>query len=275
MGRTYQTVGIVLKSQPFAETDRLLTLLSPEHGLMRAIAPGARKQKSSLRGRVEIFVVNQFLLANGKSLDRILQAETQQSFPLLGRDACQLSAGQYLIELMLGLAVEATPQQQLYELFLEHLRRLAEEARPETLYAHLAQALFHCLALEGFAPQIQHCVVSGELLQPNFDDRQWRVGFSLELGGVVQLPLSNALRHAASQRRLLHRRLTAIEFCLLQQLSQPQIPQRQQLPAIAQKQLRAWDWVTIEHLLRAYAQQQLNYQFKAAPLVDSLWELDF
>lgn len=269
MSRTYQTQGIVLKGVPFGEADRLITLFSPDYGLIRAIAPSARKPKSSLRGRTELFVINQFLIATGKSLDRILQAETQQSFPSLSQDVCKLAAGQYLIELILALAIAETPQLPLYELFTEHLRRLAEDATPETLYAHLAQAIFHCLALEGFAPQLQRCTLTGAVLTPNFDDRQWRVGFSEALGGIVTLP-------PPTHQTIDLKRLTAIELSLLQQLNQPQLPRPAEfLPEQPRKRFRLWDWVTVEKVLRHYAQRQLDKTFRAALLVDSLWDLDF
>ena len=258
-----------MKGTPFGEADRLLTIFSPDYGLIRAIAPSARKPKSSLRGRTEVFVVNHFLIATGKSLDRIMQADTQQSFPRLGRDVCKLAAGQYLIEVILALAIEDNAQAQLYGLFTEHLRRLAEESQPETLYGHLAQGLFHCLALEGFAPQLHRCAFSGERITPNFHDAQWRIGFSSELGGIVTLPVK-------TDQPIILKRLTAIELSLLQHLSQSDLPQPLDfLPTLAQKQLRAWDWLTVERVLRDYAQQQLGKKFKAAPLVDSLWDLEF
>jgi DNA repair protein RecO (recombination protein O) len=269
MSRTYQTQGIILKGTPFGEADRLLTLFSPDHGLIRAIAPNARKPKSSLRGRTELFVVNHFLLATGKSLDRILQAETQHSFPALGQTAWKLAAGHYFTELILALALEGSPQAPLYELFREHLRRLAEESRSETLYAHLAQGVLHCLALEGFAPQLHQCAVSGVMVIPNFYDLQWRIGFSNELGGIVSLPLK-------MDRPITLKRLTAIELSVLQHLSQANLLQvLTLLPELAQKRIRARDWLVVEGVLRDYAQQQLGKKFKSAPLVDSLWDLEF
>jgi DNA repair protein RecO (recombination protein O) len=51
MSRTYQTTGINLKSSPIGEADRLVTILTSDYGLIRVIAPGARKPKSSLGGR--------------------------------------------------------------------------------------------------------------------------------------------------------------------------------------------------------------------------------
>lgn len=271
MSRTYQTLGIVVKGMAFGESDRLVTIFSPEYGLIRAIAPGARKPKSSLRGRTELFVVNQFLLFAGKSLDRINQAETQYSYPGLGQNVCNLAAGQYLIELILALGTEASAQTSLYELFTEHLRRLETEATAENIYGHLAQALFHCLGAEGFAPQFHHCAITAQTISPNFYDRQWRVGFSPELGGIVDLRSPRDIGPIPQMRRL-----TAMELSLLQQLNQPALPDPQQyLPAIARKNFRLWDWVKAENLMRYYAQRQLGKSFRAAVLLDSMWEVDF
>jgi DNA repair protein RecO (recombination protein O) len=116
---------------------------------------------------------------------------------------------------------------------------------------------------------LHRCALSGETITPNFHDRQWRIGFSNELGGLVTLPVK-------TDQPLILKRLTAIELSLLQHLSQSDVPRPSQfLPELAQKRFRVWDWLTVEKVLRNYAQQQLGKIFKAAPLVDSLWDLDF
>ncbi|HEY9873712.1 MAG TPA: recombination protein O N-terminal domain-containing protein, partial [Candidatus Obscuribacterales bacterium] len=81
MSRTYKATGINLKSMPLGEADRLLTILTREFGLIRAVAPGARKHHSKLSGRSGLFVVNELLIAQGRSLDKITQAETKESYP--------------------------------------------------------------------------------------------------------------------------------------------------------------------------------------------------
>ncbi len=50
MSRTYKATGINLKSMPMGEADRLLTILTREFGLIRAVAMGSRKHNSSLGG---------------------------------------------------------------------------------------------------------------------------------------------------------------------------------------------------------------------------------
>ena len=78
MSGTYKATGINLKAIPIGENDRLVTVLTPERGLVRAIVPGARKSNSSLGGRTALFVVNNLLIAQGRSLDRITRSEERR-----------------------------------------------------------------------------------------------------------------------------------------------------------------------------------------------------
>lgn len=272
MRRTFQVTGIILKGIPIGEADRLLTILSPEVGLMRAVAPGARKPKSFLRGRCELFVINQYLINQGRSLPRISQAETLESYPSLSRDVGRLAAGQYLAEVVLGLALSDQPQLELYSLFNEHLRRLMAEPQAVSLHAHLAQALFHLLALGGFSPQVHHCCLSQKPIQPDFSDFRWQIGFSFDGGGLMTLTDPRA----ATSPRPLYRKVNAIDVTLLQHLSNPGLPALEAiLPPLALKSFRVGDWVRLERLLRDYAQFHLGRTFRAASLVDSLTLLDF
>ena len=202
MSRTYKATGINLKSMALGESDRLLTILTPEFGLIRAVAPGARKHHSKLGGRSALFVVNELLIAKGRSLDKITQAETLESFPGLSQDLQKLTASQYLAEVVLCQALSDQPQMELYELLNEHLHRL--ERLPANsaalVLAHLAHGVFHLMALAGVAPQVQHCCVSRHPLMPEFTDPDWRVGFSTAAGGTVSLPALERLQAEARSR---------------------------------------------------------------------------
>ncbi|MGL5035367.1 MAG: DNA repair protein RecO, partial [Microcystaceae cyanobacterium] len=187
MRRSYQITGITLKGSTLGEADRLLTILSPEMGLVRAIAPGARNAKSALRGRCEIFGINRYWINQGRSLGRITQIETLDSYPDLTKEIGKLTAGQYLAEVALCLALTEEPQPDLYSLLNEHLRRVAALTPTDCLHAYLTQAIFHLLALGGFAPSLYYCGITQQAITVNFDDPRWQMGFSFEQGGLVAL----------------------------------------------------------------------------------------
>ncbi|MFM7424804.1 MAG: DNA repair protein RecO [Elainella sp.] len=294
MSGTYKAIGINLKSSPLGESDRLLTVLTDEYGLMRVAAPGARKHKSSLGGRSSLFVINQLLLAKGRTIDKIIQAESIESFPGLSQDLAKLTAAQYLAELVLFQALSDHPQTELLCLLREHLSRIASLPSAATL-ASLTHAAFHLLALAGLTPQLHACCLTQRPLTPD----QGPVGFSVMAGGVVQLdqvehqPLPRPrLRTASGTYRTsespppapepaessapplskapnLLLPLTPIDLDLLQQLTQPDLIQT--LVQTGSEQLapsHQQNWLTLERVLRHYAQYHFDRPIRSAALID-------
>ncbi|HEY9864362.1 MAG TPA: DNA repair protein RecO [Candidatus Obscuribacterales bacterium] len=299
MSKTYNATGINLKAQPFGESDRLLTILTREFGLIKAIAPGARKAKSSLGGRSELFVVNQLLIAKGRSLDKITQAETVTTYGGLSKNLGKLAASQYLAELVLSQALGDHQQEDLFILLNEHLNRLQTlsnshlVANSTQIIACLTQGIFHLLALAGTAPQVQLCCLTQRRLQPNFTDEHWRVGFSIETGGIINLsewtpsalkpkkPIPVASKtpilkesgnlytiESVPQPQLkINTKLTAGQLAILQHLAQPELLD----PEVSSRSelILAWDWMTVERTLRQYTEYHLGCCIRSASLIDT------
>lgn len=281
MSRTYKATGINLKATVFGESDRLVTILTKEFGLLKAIAPGSRKHNSSLGGRSGMFVVNELLIAKGKTLDKITQAQTIKSYPGLAKDLLKLSASQYLAEIVLCEAVSDIPQEELYELLNEHLTRLENSPNHEcvVILARLVQAVFQFLALAGLTPQFETCCITQKPLEVDLIDPQWQVGFSISEGGTVSMAAWEQAKKATMQVQpneldetwetvfhqqelpVLTKRLNANELLLLQKL-----PQTDTLaPDIANNS----NWISIEKILRQYAQYHFGRSIRSATLIDS------
>jgi DNA repair protein RecO (recombination protein O) len=197
MSRTYKATGINLKSMPLGENDRLVTILTREHGLVRAVATGSRKLQSKLGGRSGLFVVNELLIAKGRSLDKITQAETLESYPRLGQDLKKLTASQYLAELALYQAFSDQEQEELFGLLNQHLGQI-EDSPSSLVLGYLTDAIFQFLTLAGVAPQVQACCITQQGITPNLADPEWRTGFSAAAGGVVLLSELERLTKEAS-----------------------------------------------------------------------------
>ena len=282
MSQTYKATGINLKGSPLGETDRLVTVLTSEWGIVRAIAPGARKYKSRLRGRSELFVVNNLLIVKGRSLDKIIQAETIYTYPGLSRDLGKLAAAQYLGELVLYLALSEQSQLELYELLNEHLRRIEQLANRQNVYPYLAQAVYHILAIAGVAPQFQACCLSQKLVLPNFSTPDWQVGFSFERGGIIDLTKAELNHHQETTDNsnnlitAINYKLNALEIALVQQLSCEALPQIDSLIASKSTHLSLdTAWLKIERILREYAQYYCGRSFRSADLIDNLYLIEF
>lgn len=271
MSQTYKTTGINLKAVPLGESDRLLTILTPDVGLVRAVAPGSRKHQSRLGGRSDLFVINDCLVVKGKRLDKLIQAETLRTFPGLSQHLGRLTASQYLAEVVLLMALSDCPQSELFQVFVEHLERL-ETVSPAAVLAALCHGLYHLLALAGVAPEVHYCCLSRLKIVPDLLDSAWRITFSAEAGGLVLAQEPTLLREpqthygSRSQPPVL---LTATDVALLQQLSKPAILSTEIFGTNAtaagnNQQL----WSRVERLLRDYTQNYFERPIRSAALVD-------
>lgn len=290
MSRSYKATGINLKAMPMGETDRLLTILTIEHGLIRVMVPGARKHKSRLGGRSSQFVVNDVFIIQGKSLDKLVQAETVRSFPALSADLARLTASQYLAELVLCLALSEQPQGELFALLVEQLQQL-EHVAGDAVLACLNQSIFQLLTFAGVAPELGRCGHSQTAIAPDFQHPDWRVGFSTAAGGVVssehltQATLAPKVRTSegryavdGSWRAQGRRRspkeppttlLTAQELVLLQQLSETDWVMAKPRSSVTNADETRLMWIRIERLLRQYAEYHFDRTIRSATLIDA------
>jgi DNA repair protein RecO (recombination protein O) len=299
MSKTYKATGINLKAQPLGESDKIVTILTQEFGLIRAVATGARKQNSSLGGRMGMFVVNELLISQGRNLDRITQAETIKTYPGLSKDLGKLAASQYLAEIVLCQALSELPQTELYELFNEHLQRLNDIPKTEIkcVVANLVQGVFQLLALAGLTPQVESCCLTQRLLTPDWTNPHWQVGFSIPSGGIICLDAWKSLRTEIEQENrenremqettqksvpnpqscasnpsyetvfhqqelpIISRRLNGKQLVMLQYLSETEIIQ---IDAASDS-----GWLAVEQILRQYVQYHLGQPIRSATLIDS------
>lgn len=287
MSRTYKAIGINLKAMPLGEADRIVTILTKEFGLLRAVAMGARKQNSKLGGRSGLFVVNELLMAKGRSLDKITQAETLESYPGLARNLKKLTAGQYLAELTLQQALSEQPQEELFYLLNEHLGRI-EQCDDAEVLPRLIHAVYQLLVVAGIAPQVHRCSVTGAVIQPDFENPDVQAGFSSAIGGVVKLEELDRMveeqtpayrvqspvgeyrvtnvQPVRKSRLALNVPLHASELAALQHLPQAEPPTPDQHPISV--------WLTLEKLLRQYAQYHFDQPIRSAALIESCFAPD-
>lgn len=76
----YHDEGVVLRTAKLGEADRIITLLTRDHGKVRAVAKGVRRAKSRFGGRLEPFMRVDVLIAEGRTLDTISQAESISAY---------------------------------------------------------------------------------------------------------------------------------------------------------------------------------------------------
>ncbi len=150
----YKTEAIVLKAEDFGESHRLVTLLTPARGLVRAVAKGARRPTSRLAGALLPFTHARLLLWQGRSLDGISQAEVRQSFRALREDLPRMAGALYTCEVMGELVPEMEESAAAFRLHRTALGLLAVGARTDVTLRYFELQL---LRLAGFGPRFDRC----------------------------------------------------------------------------------------------------------------------
>jgi DNA repair protein RecO (recombination protein O) len=160
------------------EADRLTTIYTRNFGKLRLVAKGVRKPRSRKAGHLEPFTRVTLMMARGRELDLITQAEAIETFPHLRSDLMKLGHASYLVELLDRFTVEeGEGNLTLYNLLLNSLDRLASTStRPSGVILYFELRL---LELLGFRPELFRCVEGGEEIKP--EDQ----AFSAHRGGVV------------------------------------------------------------------------------------------
>jgi len=158
----YRDEAIVLRTQKLGEADRIITLLTREHGRVRAVARGVRKTSSRWGSRLEPFTHVDLMIAEGRTLDVVTQAETRTPFSSwLGDDYERYTAGTAMLETAERLASEdKQPMLQQFLLLVGGLRAMS--AREHGASQVLDSYLLRSLSVAGYAPSFDHCVRCGD-----------------------------------------------------------------------------------------------------------------
>lgn len=173
----YRTTAIVLDRFELGEADRVLTLLTPQEGKLKAIAKGVRKPTSRIGGSVEPFAELQLQLVRGRTFDVITQATVIQAWLGL-RDRLESAAtAWYLGELAERAVEERAGAYPVYALLRRAFQLLNDGMSPSRVARWYEFGLADAL---GMRPEVDRCVECDRPLEES-DEFRWVPA----LGGVL------------------------------------------------------------------------------------------
>jgi DNA repair protein RecO (recombination protein O) len=247
--RTYRTEAIVIRRSDFGEADRLLTLFSAERGKVRAIGKGARKPQSRKTGHVELFMRSRFLVAEGRDLDIVTQAEMVEAYAALREDLLRATYASYAVELLDRFTVDDDPHPDIYDLLSAALGWFATLPADEMLLPARYFEL-RLLSLTGFQPRLFNCLHCGEPIQEQDQ------AFSADLGGLL-CPNCQATDPRA-------RPISAVAVKVMRYL------QTRPWETVSQLRLRPAVLHEIERVMYAYLTHILERDLKSADFIHRL-----
>jgi len=174
--RIFRTEAVILRRQDLGEADRLVVAYSPDRGKLRLVAKGVRRLTSRKAGHLEPFSRTALLIARGRELDIISQADALETYPALLADLQRVGQASYVVELIDRFTLEEGGSRPAYALLLQTLTRLAEGRSAAAVLRFYELRL---LELMGYRPEFFRCVQCGSEIRPE------RQSFAPALGGVL------------------------------------------------------------------------------------------
>jgi DNA repair protein RecO (recombination protein O) len=178
--RTETTGAIVLRTQDYGESDRIVTVLSRDAGKFAGVAKGAKRSRRRFPGSLEIFahVRLDYRHREGAELAFLERAVLVRPWRSLGCSLERYAAASHVVEVADKLTAEREVGDELYRLVLATLARLdADEPGPATLRLFELAALSAC----GYGPELGTCRTCRRPL----DARSESVRITPRAGGVT------------------------------------------------------------------------------------------
>src|SRR5256886_3671825 len=194
--RTYRAEAIVLKTNDFAEADRILVLFTRHFGKVRVVAKGIRRATSRMAGHAEPLTHATYQLARGRELDVLTGAEARAIYPDMRDDLALIAAGWYVAELVDRFTADRVPSAPLFDLLETALRALDAGIAAPVVCRRFD---LHVLDRSGFRPELGECAQCRTALREETNAWEPAAGGAICAGCAARLPHRAPLPGPAAQ----------------------------------------------------------------------------
>ena len=175
--------AVCLRRWDFSETSQTVSLFSREHGLLRGLAKGSKRERGKFSGGFDVLTRGQILaiVKPGRDLATLTEWTLQETYRALRERLDANRAALYMVDLAHHLLTDHDPHPALFDALTQSLRDLADPARvPSTLLG------FQWSLLEetGYQPAVDRDAETGETIPSD----QPVLAFSPAAGGLVVDP---------------------------------------------------------------------------------------
>ena len=160
--RTYRTKVLVLDKTKLKETDLILTMLDERGRQVRAVAKGARKPGGRLAARCELFCTVDMLLAHGRSLDVVSQAELMEAPLGAAPDYETTCAASAIAEVARVCSFEDAEDPFAFAITQRALALVGSGLDTAHMDLLVAAYVFKLLSHVGYRPDFSACVLCGD-----------------------------------------------------------------------------------------------------------------
>ena len=169
-----RSTGLVLRIRPLTETSLIVHWLTAEFGRLATVAKGARRPKSSFRGKIDLFFRADFSFARSRrsQLHALREVSLLDSLPGLRRDLVLLNQMSYATTLIEQTTETDTPVPEIYHLMVGFANHVANH-RPQIVpMLAFELKLLHALGQEPNLKERKLSQTTANLI-PTLTDSSW------------------------------------------------------------------------------------------------------
>ncbi len=180
--------AVCVRHWDWSETSQTVSLITREHGLVRCLAKGSKREKAPFSGGLEIATIGHMVSIVRPNSELVLLTSWDLLDPvyLLRADLNRYHGAMYAIDLIPRLINDHDPHPELYDSIREVLMCLgsAPECDAQTIAAMLVWYQWVLLGSIGSAPELRTDVGDGTRLDPGREV----YGFDAHQGGFTKDP---------------------------------------------------------------------------------------
>ena len=153
------TTGVVLHQVKVGEADQILTLLTPDLGIVSASAKGSLRLKNKLFSASGLFCYSEFTLTSGRSHYFVDSAQVKKVFYGVAETVEGMSLATYMAEIAIELAPAPPEADAQLRLLLNSLYMIGTKKLPlrqlKTIYE------LRAMSMAGYQPNLLACAECG------------------------------------------------------------------------------------------------------------------
>lgn len=152
--------GLVIREQSIGEADKLITVLTAKHGLIRAFSRGAKKTKSKKLAATSLLSYSEFTFSKSRDAFSVEDALVKEVFFELRKDVQKMALAQYFCELAYEFCEEDFESEEILRLFLNSLWLLKDDKKPMPFIKAVTE--LRLMSAGGYMPDLVACEKCGE-----------------------------------------------------------------------------------------------------------------
>lgn len=190
-----EDLAICVRTWDWSETSQTAVMITRDHGLIRVLAKGSRRERAPFSGGLEIATRGELAVLARQTSDLALITRWDLTHPMLGlrRDLATYNTAMLAIDLVPRMIHDHDPHPEIHDALAQLLESCDHpDATPAPRIAHLLTYLWILLDAVGARPLLDHDVETGAVLGPADV-----YAFAPHLGGLTQ---DNTAHHTTDPR---------------------------------------------------------------------------